>query len=98
MIIRSGRVVADGTLDELRQKRSRRQLEIVVAGADPNWVDTLGSARVLERDGTRVLLPLEHAEDDQQVLAAAAGAGRVERFGWRQPSLSELYPEGVSEQ
>jgi ABC-2 type transport system ATP-binding protein len=31
------------------------------------------------------------------VLAAAARAGRVEHFSWRQPTLTELFREAVTD-
>lgn len=95
VIVRSGRIVADGTLAELRGRGAKQELEVHVdAGA--SWVPDC--ARVLTHDGNSYLLELSDPSEDQQVLAAATSAGRVERFGWRQPSLAELYREAVSEQ
>jgi ABC-2 type transport system ATP-binding protein len=93
VIIRSGRVVADGTLAELRRTGARRQLEVVV-DANPDWPP---GVHLLERDGPRMLLALDDPDRDQEVLVAAASAGRVERFGWREPTLGELYRDVVSE-
>lgn len=95
VIIRGGRLVADGTLAQLRGPDRRTALEVRVA-ADPGWVPT--GARVVGRDGDLLTLELDDPDDDQRVLAAAAAAGRVEQFGWREPSLAELYREAVSEQ
>ncbi len=96
VIIRAGSVVAEGTLDELRQTGARHQLEIVVRAADPQWIAGVPGVHVLERDAARVLLTLDDPDRDQAVLAAAARAGRVERFGWRQPALAELYRDVVT--
>lgn len=96
VIVRGGRLVAAGTLDELRGPASREALEVVV-DADPAWADSLDGVTVTERSGKLAVLSLRDPADDQRVLAAAAAAGRVERFGWRQPSLAELYRETVSE-
>lgn len=93
VIVRGGRIVADGTLAALRGAASRSEL-VVVVDADPSWVPSW--ARVLRRDGPSYVLALVDPDDDQQVLAAASSAGRVERFGWRQPSLAEVYREAVS--
>ena len=51
---------------------------------------------VSERRG-EVVLELAEGADDQDVLAAASRAGRVEHFSWRQPTLTELFREAVSE-
>ena len=96
VIIRAGSLVAAGTLDELRGPAARQALEVVV-DADPAWASGLDGVTVTERHGRTVVLALRDPDDDQRVLAAASAAGRVERFGWRQPSLAELYRETVSE-
>jgi ABC-2 type transport system ATP-binding protein len=93
VIVRAGRIVADGTLDELRSHGAKQELEIVVE-ADPGWVPA--GAQVLAHDGSYYLLALDDPDDDQAVLAAAAAAGRVDRFGWRRPSLAELYRAAVN--
>jgi ABC-2 type transport system ATP-binding protein len=94
VIIRSGRIVAAGTLDELRRRGARRRLEVVVAAA-PQWTERLAGVSLVDQDGPRSVLELADPEQDQAVLAAAAAAGRVERFGWLQPSLHELYREAM---
>jgi len=43
------------------------------------------------------VLELADDADDQEVLAAASRAGRVEHFSWRQPTLTELFREAVAE-
>ncbi len=93
VIIRSGRVVADGTLDELRDRVTQRRLEVVVSGA-PEWP---AGVQVLEHERARHVLVLDDPNRDQDVLAAATRAGRVERFGWQRPTLGELYRDKVSE-
>ena len=95
VIVRAGRIVADGTLDELRSRGAKQELEVTV-DADPSWVPT-GCARRSARTARAYVLALDDPDDDQAVLAAASAAGRVERFGWRRPSLAELYREAVSE-
>jgi ABC-2 type transport system ATP-binding protein len=95
VIVRAGRIVADGTLDELRSGAAREQLQVRVAASDPSWLPP--GAHLLGRDGDAYLLRLDDPDDDQRVLAAASAAGRVEQFGWRAPSLVELYREVVSE-
>jgi ABC-2 type transport system ATP-binding protein len=95
VIIRGGVVVADGTLAELRARGARQELEITVDAPQDGWLPP--GPRLLGRDGSTRVLTLSRPEDDQQVLAAASSVGRVERFGWREPSLTELYREAVSQ-
>jgi ABC-2 type transport system ATP-binding protein len=96
-IVNGGRMVATGTVDELRAHEGRRQLVVVVRDAPADWASGLpGVTVVSERRGEQVL-ELAEGVDDQQVLAAAIRAGRVENFSWRQPTLTELFREAVSE-
>lgn len=95
VIITSGRVVASGTLAELRASADVRELEVAVAASD-SWLADLPGVRILSRAGDWWRLSLDRPDDDQHVLAAAVRAGRVEHFGWRQPPLSELYREAVA--
>jgi ABC-2 type transport system ATP-binding protein len=94
VIVRAGQVVADGTLAELRSRGARQELEITVDRADDSWLPP--GARVVRRDGPTRVLALAYPDDDQRVLAAATAAGRVEQFGWRQPSLAELDREAMA--
>jgi ABC-2 type transport system ATP-binding protein len=96
VIIQHGRVVAAGTLPELRAAGGRRELEVAV-DAPLSWLAQLpGVHHVATVDG-RLRLHLDDPGADQSVLAAASQAGRVEYFGWRQPPLAELYREAVQE-
>ncbi len=97
VIIRAGRIVAAGTLDELRSTGARRELEVVVKTADPGWLDRVPGVHLRSRSEDRFVLALDDPDTDQAVLAAAAAAGRVDRFGWRQPTLNELYREAVTD-
>jgi ABC-2 type transport system ATP-binding protein len=94
VIIRAGRIVADGTLAELRGRGARQELEVTVDAAEDGWLPP--RVRLLRRSGPTRVLALPEPDADQRVLAAAAAAGRVERFGWREPSLAELYREAVT--
>ena len=57
------------------------------------------TCRACRRPSTRngaVALTLGPDGDDQRVLAAAAAAGRVRRFGHAQPTLAEIFREAVA--
>ncbi|MCW2527102.1 MAG: type transport system ATP-binding protein [Pseudonocardiales bacterium] len=99
-IIVRGRLVAQGTLSQLRENAAGRELEVIVDGP-VSWVgdlvDRLAGARLVSTDPSgRVRLALAQETDDQVVLAAAARVGRVRQFGWREPPLAELYRSAVS--
>jgi ABC-2 type transport system ATP-binding protein len=96
-IINAGRMVATGTVAELRAREGRRQLRVVVAGADAGWARQVPGVDVVSERRDEVVVELAPDADDQAVLAAAARAGRVEHFSRREPTLTELFREAVAE-
>lgn len=95
-IIDAGRLVAAGTVEELRRERQHPTLQVEVDGP-PGWTDDLAGVRVLRQDGATSVLELTDGTDDQQVLAAAQAAGRLRHFGWVRPTLAELYREAITQ-
>jgi ABC-2 type transport system ATP-binding protein len=95
-ILARGRMVATGTVDELRRREGGRLLRVVVPDAAPHWAASLPGARVVSEQSGDTLLELAADTDDQAVLAAALRTGRVTHFARRQPSLVELFREAVA--
>ncbi|MEU8267353.1 ATP-binding cassette domain-containing protein [Sphaerisporangium sp. NPDC049002] len=107
-IIKGGRMVAGGTVAELRARESRKRLRIVVTGAESGWADRLpgeiitkivrpphgdpAQSGATERYDEVILTPA----DDQEALRVATSAGRVQHFGWLEPSLAEIFREVVA--
>ncbi|MEU9890047.1 ATP-binding cassette domain-containing protein [Sphaerisporangium sp. NPDC051011] len=100
-IIKAGRMIAGGTVEELRARESRKRLRIVVTGAAPGWADLLPGEIVAETERTPedgewydevILIPA----DDQEALRVAAQAGHVQHFAWQEPSLAEIFREVVA--
>ncbi len=96
-IVRHGRMVACGTVDELRQTKTER-LWVDVPGATAGWTDRLLGVTVLQTAGSRWLLELEPGVHDQAVLQAALATGPVRAFARDVPSLSELFRHFVTEE
>ena len=96
-IINAGRLVASGTVAELRERETTRQLRVVVPDVPATWAGTLPGVTVVSERRGEVVLELGPGVDDQQVLAAAARAGRVEHFSRRRPTLTELFREAVAD-
>ena len=96
-IVNRGRLVAAGHVDELRAERSQPRLRVQVEGpgAANGWADGIAGVRVVARDDDSVLLELDVGTDDQLVLDAARGAGRVRRFEPARATLAELFREVV---
>ncbi len=95
-IIRSGRMVAVGAVDELRAGGA---VEMVVEApnAPQGWADGLTGVTVREHEGDRTVLTLGEGADDQAVLQAALATGPVTEFSRRRQSLTELYRSVVIE-
>ncbi|GAA5086476.1 ABC-2 type transport system ATP-binding protein [Thermocatellispora tengchongensis] len=93
-IIAAGRMVAAGPVEEVRAAEGRRSLRVVVRDPAPGWADGLPGEVTADGDGRQVLRTTEG--DDQAILAAASRAGRVEHFGWEQPTLTEIFREAVA--
>jgi len=95
-ILAGGKIVASGTVDQLRERESKRQLRVVIPGSDGGWARDLDFAKVDSEGNGEVLLQLDDPARDQDVLAAAMAAGQVSQFGWRQPTLVEIFREAVA--
>ncbi len=95
-IIDRGRMVACGTVDELRSG-GRERLWLDVPGAPADWDVGVPGARVVQADGSRRLLELDDGVDDQAILQAALVTGPVREFERAQPSLGELFRSVIEE-
>ena len=93
-IIDAGRLVANGTVRELREG-DRRPVWRVEVATELDWAATLPGVEVLTRDPHGVLVQLTDGTDDQALLDAARRAGTVHHFARQQPTLAELYREVV---
>jgi ABC-2 type transport system ATP-binding protein len=97
VLIERGRIVADGTIDELRALRSRPLLRIDVRGADDAWWEVVPGATLEERTDDGVVLALTDGADPQRLLDVARAQGEVRHFGDVERSLAELFREFVEE-
>jgi ABC-2 type transport system ATP-binding protein len=95
-ILARGRMVATGTVDELRQREAGRLLRVVVPDATPGWAAGVPGVRVVSEQAGDTVLELKADADDQAVLGAALTTGRVAHFAWQQPTLVELFREAVA--
>ncbi|WP_086674634.1 ABC transporter ATP-binding protein [Amycolatopsis pretoriensis] len=94
-IVRSGQMVAKGTVDELRAGGAVR-LRVEAPEAGEGWADGLAGVKVLGRTGPVTELELGEGADDQAVLKAALATGPVREFAREQPSLTELFRSVVT--
>jgi ABC-2 type transport system ATP-binding protein len=94
VIVDAGRVLADGSLAELR-RRFPAQLRVKV-GADTTWARSLDGVRVASVDDDGVLLVIDPGVDPQTILRAALAAGPVEHFAFETAGLLDLYRQMIA--
>jgi ABC-2 type transport system ATP-binding protein len=95
VLIDQGRVVAQGTIEELRARRERRLFLVQVAGAGDDWIGSIPGVQLVEATPDGLVLELAADVDEQRVLDLARSSGDVVRFGPVRPSLAELFREVV---
>lgn len=95
-IIDHGRLVAQGSVEELATQGSRRLVVKVDGDHAGSWAGGLDGAAVSRVDGGAVRLVLDDSVDTQAVLATAMRAGRVLQFGLERRRLSEVFRESVA--
>ena len=94
-IIDSGRVIATGHIDALRQASERRRIDLRLDGAPAGWLPAVPGVELLERSGGGLRLAARRDVDPGEVLAAAERTARVLEFSYGPPSLAELFVELV---
>jgi ABC-2 type transport system ATP-binding protein len=93
-IISGGRMVAVGSVAELRERDGAGAV-LEVEGPPAGWAAALPGVAVLSDGAGRTRVRLEAGTDDQAVLRAALAAGPVREFRRWRPPLTELYRDVV---
>jgi ABC-2 type transport system ATP-binding protein len=96
-IVKDGRLVASGTVDELRGSDGRT-VRVAVAGEDGDgWLAALPAAETVSRgrDGS-LLVALTDGATPEDVLDAARRAGTVTHFSLERPTLTDLFRKAVA--
>ena len=89
IILEGGRVLAMGSLAELRE--SLPQYLRVKVDTTEDWTVHLNGATVVGRDPSGVLIRLNGGTDPQAILKTAQTAGPVEHFGFESAGLVDVY-------
>ena len=95
-IIDHGRLVAQGSVEELTTGGRRRLVVKVDGDFAGAWARDLPGVTVSRVEGGAVRLVLDEHTDPQTVLAAAMRAGPVEQFGFERQRLSEVFREALA--
>jgi ABC-2 type transport system ATP-binding protein len=100
VIVSSGRVVAAGSVDELRAKSAAAYTLHVSGDEDLGWVRSVEGVRVLDvvdrGTGQVVVFETDREDASQAVLREALGRGHVHELRRRTPSISEIFREAVA--
>jgi ABC-2 type transport system ATP-binding protein len=96
-IIKDGRLVATGLVEELRDRGTPdARIRVAVRGAGEGWLARVPGAEVVDRGPRGLLVALGDGAVPDDVLDAARAAGSVTHFSLERPTLSELFREAVS--
>ena len=94
-IIKDGRLVASGRVEELRDRGAgERRVRVEVQADGDEWLPA--GAEVVDRGPRGVLVALDGLPPDA-VLDAARRAGTVSYFALERPTLTDLFREAVAE-
>jgi ABC-2 type transport system ATP-binding protein len=96
-IIAAGRMVAVGSVEELRERAGAAAV-LEVHGPPAGWAAHVPGLHVVAEDACgRTRVRPDAGTDDQDVLRAALAAGPVHEFGRWRPPLTELYRDVVQD-
>jgi ABC-2 type transport system ATP-binding protein len=96
-IIKDGRLVASGPVEELRDRETdRRHVRVAVAADGDAWLAPVTGARIVDRDARGALVALDGDATPDAVLDAARAAGSVSHFSLERPTLTDLFREAVA--
>lgn len=93
-VVRSGTMVACGTLEELRGAPADR-LYLRVEGAPADWPAHTGVISSFRAEGDGVVVELAPGCDENALLRIAMDHGLVREMAWRQPTLTQMFRDLV---
>jgi ABC-2 type transport system ATP-binding protein len=90
VLINSGQVVVNGTLDEIRSGHEANTISIELEG-DAGFVRALPMVQAVRPDGRRLDVRLHDDADPQELLRMLVERARLRAFEIKQPSLHEIF-------
>lgn len=90
VLIDRGKVVVNGTLDQIRAGHESRTVSIEIEG-DSGFLRTLPPVAQVAPDGRRLDVTLREGADPQDLLRALVERTRVRAFEIKHPSLHEIF-------
>jgi len=96
VIINKGRLVAAGTVEELRSREGRRLVRVEGVPQALDRAAGVPGVAVVDKTERAVVLELGGGADPADVLDGARSGGPVTHFSLEQPTLAELFREAVA--
>ncbi len=90
VLINKGRVVVDGTLDEIRAGHESHTISVELEG-EADFIRLLRPVAAVKPDGRRLNVTLKEGADPQDLLKALVERVRVRAFEIKQPTLHEIF-------
>jgi ABC-2 type transport system ATP-binding protein len=90
VLINKGRVVVDGTLDEIRAGHESHTISVELEGGT-DFIWRLQQVAAAKPDGRRLNVTLKEGADPQDLLKTLVERVRVRAFEIRQPTLHEIF-------
>jgi ABC-2 type transport system ATP-binding protein len=94
VLIDRGRIVVNGTLDQIRAGHEANTVSLELEG-DTDFLRTLPMVQAVEPDGRRLAVRLRDGADPQDLLRVLVPRARVRAFEIKQPSLHEIFVQLV---
>ena len=91
VVLARGRVVADGTPEDLRSRSVTRHS--LVLSDDAGWVRGIPGIHAVDVEGPRALLEVVDHGAERRLLEEALRRGEVHEFSRQRPSLAQIYRE-----
>jgi ABC-2 type transport system ATP-binding protein len=95
-IIKDGRLVASGGVEELRDRGAGGRRVRVAVDAGDEWLAGVPGAEVVDHGPRGTLVALSDGAGPDAVLDAARRAGSVSYFALERPTLTDLFREAVA--
>jgi ABC-2 type transport system ATP-binding protein len=96
-IIKDGRIVATGAVEELRDRGAQvRRVRVAVEGAADDWLARVPGVDVVDTGPRGAVVALRDGAAPDDVLDAARAAGSVTHFSLERPTLTDLFREAVA--
>jgi ABC-2 type transport system ATP-binding protein len=94
-VVRSGRLAACGTLDQLRASPDGEQLFVRIDTDAVDWPAHTPAIAAFRAEDDGVLVTPAPGCDENDVLRAAMSHGRVRQMVWRRPTLTQMFRDLV---